>query len=78
MAENTVEMAQVTGQLSWSVMVTCPKCYEIFDLADNNHDDEGDLARWIFSNDWDAAKGFEIICENEGCGAVFAIGEIEY
>lgn len=64
------------AHLDWSLTVRCPKCDHANDLADGRHDTEHDIARHIFSNDWDVLKGWEVTCEH--CGHEFTIEKVEY
>lgn len=64
------------AQLDWSLYVACPKCDESNDLASAKHDPEHDIGRRIFTNDWDALKGWEVTCEH--CGNEFQIERVEY
>lgn len=63
-----------TAYLSWSVDVDCPKCGESNDLSKS--DDDKVVANAIFHNNWDALKGFEVICES--CKHAFILDAVEY
>lgn len=65
-----------TAQLEWSLYVYCPKCELANDLADPQHDTEHNIARHIFSNEWDKLRGWEVTCEK--CGHEFKIEKVEY
>jgi hypothetical protein len=65
-----------TALLDWSLHVDCPKCGESNDLARAQHDCEHDIARRIFTNDWDKLEGWEVTCEH--CEHEFTIERVEY
>lgn len=65
-----------TATLNWSLYVRCPKCESLNDLSDPEHDTEHDIARHLFTNDWDKLKGWEVTCES--CGHEFKIEKVEY
>lgn len=65
-----------TANLEWSLYVHCPKCEWANDLADPKHDTEHDIARYLFTNQWDKLNGWEVNCE--GCGHEFKIEKVEY
>jgi DNA-directed RNA polymerase subunit RPC12/RpoP len=65
-----------TANLEWSLYVDCPKCGESNDLAEPHHDTEHDIARHLFSNDWDNLEGWEVTCGH--CGHEFEIEKVEY
>ena len=65
-----------TALLDWSLDVDCPKCSLSNNLASARHDTENDIARRIFTNDWDKLEGWEVKCE--GCGHLFEIERVEY
>ena len=54
----------------------CPKCELSNNLASGLHDVEHDIARRIFTNEWDKLAGWEVTCE--GCGHEFLLGGVEY
>jgi hypothetical protein len=64
------------AQLDWSLNIECPACSVDNDLAAGDHDTENDIARHIFSNQWDSLKDWEVTCEI--CGHEFTIEKIEY
>lgn len=68
--------APPTAFLDWSLYVDCPKCGLSNDLSSARHDAEHEIARHIFSNDWDKLEGHEVTCE--GCEHEFTIGCVEY
>jgi transposase len=65
-----------TANLDWSLYVYCPKCSEDNDLSKSHHDTEGDIARHLFTDDWDRLEGWEVTCEH--CGHEFEIEKVEY
>ena len=65
-----------TALLEWSLHVDCPKCTLSNDLASLRHDVEHDIARRIFTNEWDKLAGWKVTCE--GCGHEFLLGSVEY
>lgn len=64
------------AQVEWSLYVECPVCEWDNDLADPEHDTEHDIARHIFSNNWDSLSGWKVTCES--CGHTFEIEKVEY
>lgn len=48
--------------LDWSLTFECGSCGAVIDLAEN--DDDAVVANAIFHNNWDALKGYEVVCEN--------------
>lgn len=71
-----VEAKKPTAYLQWALTVDCPKCNCYNDLATSKHDAEHDIARRIFTNEWDKLAGWEVTCE--GCGHEFEIKRVEY
>ena len=65
-----------TALLDWGLYVDCPKCSLSNNLASGLHDVEHDIARRIFTNEWDKLAGWEVTCE--GCGHEFLLGGVEY
>lgn len=70
------EALRPTALLDWSLHVDCPKCAGSNDLASCRHDVEHDIARRIFTNDWDKLAGWEVTCEH--CEHEFLLGGVEY
>lgn len=70
------DTAKPTANLYWSLHVDCPKCGKSNDLAGGEHDVEHDIARHIFTNDWEGLRGWEVTCEH--CGHEFTIERVEY
>jgi Zn finger protein HypA/HybF involved in hydrogenase expression len=64
------------ANLDWSLYVYCPKCEQDNDLARARHDRENDIAKHIFSNDWDKLNDWEVTCEH--CSHEFKIEKVEY
>jgi len=60
--------------LSWSLTVECPFCER--ELDESEIDQDGEIARKIFSNQWDKIEGEKIECP--GCCHEFELGEVEY
>lgn len=67
---------QPTALLDWSLYVDCPECELSNNLASCLHDSEYDIARRIFTNEWDKLAGWEVTCE--GCGHKFLLDGVEY
>jgi hypothetical protein len=65
-----------TALLDWSLYVDCPNCECNNDLARPGHDIEHDIARRIFTNEWDKLAGWEVTCEH--CGHQFLLDGVEY
>jgi hypothetical protein len=65
-----------TALLDWSLYVDCPNCELSNNLASAKHDAEYDIARRIFTNDWDKLAGWEVTCE--GCGHEFLLDGVQY
>ena len=61
------------AHLRWSVDVECPKCREVFNIAEKDYDSI--VSNAIFSNDWNKLKGLEVTC---GWGHSFEIEEVDY
>lgn len=70
------DTAKPIANLDWSLFVYCPKCDESNNLASAEHDAEHEIARRIFTNDWDSLSGWEVTCEH--CGHEFTIERVEY
>ena len=70
------EARRPTALLDWGLYVDCPKCELSNNLASTLHDVEHDIARRIFTNEWDKLAGWEVTCE--GCGHEFLLGCVEY
>jgi phage terminase large subunit GpA-like protein len=68
--------APPAARLIWALYVDCPKCGEENDLSEGTHDPEFDIARHIFSDDWDKLRGWEVECEH--CAHEFTIEKVEY
>jgi phage terminase large subunit GpA-like protein len=75
-ASNAELGATQTARLDWSLYVTCPKCDESNDLNSGDHDCENQIARRIFTNEWDKLKDWEVTCEH--CGHEFKLAGVEY
>jgi ribosomal protein S27E len=69
-------MAENIAYVDWSLHVDCPACGESNDLAHPEHDTENDIARHIFSNNWERLKGWEVTCGS--CNHEFTLDSIEY
>ena len=68
--------APPVATLYWSLDVDCPKCGNCNDLARSTHDGENEIAKHIFTNDWDKLKGWEVECDH--CAHRFTIDKVEY
>ena len=64
------------ANLDWSLHVDCPKCEQSNDLADSQHDKEGNIARHIFTNQWDVLNDWEVTCGH--CDHEFTIEKVEH
>ena len=67
-------MQEVTVDIN--LWVECPKCTEIFDLMDIDHDNDHICTKAAFSNEWDSLKGEEFQCPC--CGNDFTIDTPEH
>lgn len=65
-----------TATLEWSLSVDCPSCETCNDLASGDHDCDGDIARYIFTNEWGKLEGWAVTCEH--CGHEFTIDGAVY
>lgn len=63
-----------TAYVEWSLGIECPSCNQEFDLA--NCDEDGEIAKSIFSNNWDRLIGRQVECIY--CNNKFKIGKVEY
>lgn len=64
------------ARLDWSLIVECPGCSRENDLARAVHDAEYAIARYIFADQWDKLRGWEVTCEH--CDHEFKISKMEY
>ena len=62
--------------MSWSLDVECPSCGENLDLADSPHDDDGEIAKSIFTYQWGELDNLEVWCDQ--CDSMFEIECVEY
>jgi hypothetical protein len=67
---------QITALLDWSLYVDCPECELSNNLTEPQHEVEFEIARRIFTNEWDKLEGWEVVCE--GCGCEFKIEKVVY
>ena len=71
------ETAKPIGVLDWQLSVECLKCKEDFDAVDQDSESgDYEIAKKVFSNDWDAVAGCELTCPS--CEHTFQLGGIEY
>jgi len=63
--------------LDWSLDVDCPHCGENVDLVRLERDGgDNSIATRIFTNNWDALKGWDVECPN--CKHDFTLDHVEY
>ena len=74
--QQALEAQKPTASLGWNLYVDCPKCGMSNNLASCIHDADDTIACRIFTNEWDALKGWEVTCE--GCKHEFLLGGVEY
>jgi hypothetical protein len=63
------------GFFRWSLMVECPHCGKMNDLASDPHDSDKKIEAAVFSKNWDALNGLETICC--GCDSDFTLTSTE-
>jgi hypothetical protein len=63
-----------TAYLDWSLNIDCPKCGNENDIS--APDDDAIVSNAIFHNNWDALKGFDVVCNM--CGHDFVVDCVEY
>jgi hypothetical protein len=70
------ERKSTKAWLDWSLTATCPHCLFENDLVEYDCYGDYEIAKKIFSNNWDALKNYEIECQN--CEQEFLIDKVEY
>lgn len=69
------EMKSTVVWLTYKLDLHCPYCYVDIDFMDRP-DEESDITKMIFNNNWDAVEGMKMGCSF--CEREFTIDKIEY
>ena len=71
-------MHKVIGCPSYKIMVTCPQCGFDYDLASDNHDDEYEVQRMMFTNTQGSCTNMNFLCTCPLCEEDFILDSLEY
>lgn len=69
-------MKQATAFLDYQLDVDCPHCNKTVDLVEHELNGDRGISHCIFTNNWDALKGWDIECPH--CNNDFQLEKVEY